>query len=125
MKRSLKHGVLFLIALIVIVGISGGAKNTPSHRASAQVGSSKVNGYAWSDTIGWISFSDTNSTVSMAADGSLSGYAWSENIGWVSFQSADVANCPSGTCAPKVNTSTGAITGWARAIAGCQVFLLH
>ena len=67
-------------------------------------------GYAWTDTIGWISMSskncDNNGTiyqndspagcpahgtpyfqynVAVGTDGHLSGYAWSENVGWINF----------------------------------------
>lgn len=34
-------------------------------------------------------------------DGDLNGYAWSENLGWVSFQSADLGGCPSAPCAAR------------------------
>jgi len=53
-----------------------------------------VTGYAWSESIGWISFncSDDNScgTVDYGVNinpstGNISGYAWSSNIGWISF----------------------------------------
>ncbi|HQU08130.1 MAG: hypothetical protein B7X04_04215 [Parcubacteria group bacterium 21-54-25] len=57
--------------------------------------------------------------------GTLSGYAWanpqdqaagSNNIGWISFNSSDLTGCPSGVCVAKVDTTTGAVTGWARAL---------
>ena len=68
-------------------------------------------GYAWADTIGWISLSSRNCdsdlngfsdglgdcppeasstpryfTQIAPTTGHLSGYAWSENVGWISFQ---------------------------------------
>ncbi len=88
------------------------------------------NGYAWSDTIGWVSMScktggptgndicATNNygvTVSTST-GNLSGYAWSDNIGWISFNSSDVSGCPVSPCSPKL-TSTG-LSGFAKALAG-------
>jgi hypothetical protein len=45
----------------------------------------------------------------------MSGYAWSPNIGWISFNSADVSTCGA---APAINLSTGAVTGYAIALAG-------
>lgn len=89
--------------------------------------------------MGWISFGGPSSTYTVceAADGSLSGYAWSGwgttpppeggtvplGLGWISFNTADVANCPKGmgndVCEPKVDLTTGKITGWARA---CSAF---
>lgn len=59
-----------------------------------------------------------NHGVHVSANGSMSGYAWSPNIGWISFNSGDVSGCPSGSCAPQLNRQTGAVTGWARAVAG-------
>lgn len=50
--------------------------------------------------------------------GSFSGYAWSDNIGWVSFTSSDLTLCPSGSCSAQVDWSTGKVTGWARALSG-------
>jgi hypothetical protein len=84
-----------------------------------------INGYAWSDNIGWISFNCTNTAscgtfnygLSIAGDGTVSGYAWSDNIGWVSANSVDVAGCPSAPCTPALSATTGAMTGWLRAIA--------
>jgi hypothetical protein len=120
MKQLIKH-VFVLLSALIIVGVSGVLlQKEKISGVEAQVGSNKISGYAWSDTIGWVSFSDPKSTVMIATDGTLSGYAWSDNIGWVSFNSADLANCPSGTCTPKVNTSAGTVSGWARATAGCQ-----
>jgi hypothetical protein len=82
-------------------------------------------GYSWSDTIGWISMSASTSpsyAVTLNNDGTLSGYAWSDTVGWVQF--GGLSNFPSGpgtTAAnAQVNTTTGAVTGWARALVGCQ-----
>ena len=33
-----------------------------------------------------------------ASGGNVSGYAWSENLGWVSFTAADLTGCPSAPC---------------------------
>lgn len=78
-----------------------------------------VSGYAWSETIGWVSMSGDGYGVEAEASGLLKGYAWSEHIGWVSFNAGDVSGCPSGgNCQPRINSETGAVTGWARALAG-------
>lgn len=84
-----------------------------------------ITGYAWSDNVGWISFNCSNTGtcgtsnygISIAADGTISGYAWSDNIGWVSANAADVAGCPSAPCTPVISITTGAMTGWFRALA--------
>ena len=97
----------------------------------AQAGEDKnVSGFAWSETIGWISFNSTGdgSSISYGVNldldtGDLSGYAWSENIGWISFNRAVTGNPPAqpyknGTGAiAKVDISTGEITGWFRVLA--------
>ena len=83
-----------------------------------------LSGYAWSDTIGWISFScqddgscaTSNYGMSMDANGNLSGYAWSDNIGWISADPSDVSGCPSGSCAPQV--AGGVASGWLKALSG-------
>ncbi len=84
--------------------------------------SDNVSGWAWSDNIGWISFTNANTALSLVSwnnsTGIMSGYAWSDNIGWVSLNCDDVnvcstanqfcsvdADCPGGqTC---VNTRDG------------------
>lgn len=84
--------------------------------ASAQPSSGTITGYAWSETIGWISLDGDGYGVSVATDGDLSGYAWSDNIGWVSANPDDVAGCPSAPCAPHLED--GELTGWLRALSG-------
>lgn len=87
---------------------------------SASAHAATLTGWAWSETFGWISFNSTDTgagggpyAVSINSSGAWSGYAWSPNIGWISFNSADVSPCGS---AGQLNTSTGAVTGWARAL---------
>jgi hypothetical protein len=89
-----------------------------------------VEGWAWSDTIGWVSFNcldggparndicgASNYGVSIDDNtGKFSGYAWSDNIGWISFRQSDLIGCPSGSCIAEVNLDTGEVDGWARAI---------
>ena len=100
--------------------------------ASAKIPDDNVSGWAWSSTIGWISFngdnvvggtdygvhiceSDTDlnpycAGVSAPKDGKIVGYAWSENIGWIKFSpdSSHIAQ----------TDNNGVLTGWARACAG-------
>lgn len=63
---------------------------------------------------------------STGGTGSITGSAWSENIGWVSFDRSVTKNPPSapfntgsGPIA-QVDWATGKVTGWARALAGCE-----
>lgn len=74
-----------------------------------------ITGYAWSDTIGWISLSGSNYGLSIAPDGTIGGYAWSETIGWVSVNSTDLSGCPASPCNAKMQ-SDGSLTGWLKAL---------
>lgn len=106
-----------------------------------------VSGYAWSDNIGWISFNDTTGgnpaqpygVKINTTSGDISGIAWSSGvdsavgpqgfveggIGAISFNRADTGNPPgdpyqtTGAIA-RVNITTGAVTGWARALSACD-----
>ncbi|MBI1998888.1 MAG: hypothetical protein HYS73_00955 [Parcubacteria group bacterium] len=105
---------LFVAALSSLGGFSA----DPARAAAGD----DVNGYAWSDNIGWISFDDGNVNVDETT-GAFSGYAWSDNIGWINF-----APDASGALeSPKTGVFVGLaaagdskpVTGWARA---CSVF---
>lgn len=116
------HLVGMFGAIVLTVAILSVAIIIVSPKVNSGVGEN-ISGYAWSETIGWISFNSTNEAgpsasygVQVAANGDISGYAWSENIGWISFNAGDVAGCPSGTCSPALNRTTNAVTGWARAL---------
>lgn len=86
-----------------------------------------IYGWAYSENIGWISFSCRNTMaegtgVDYGVDvdpvtGLFSGYAWSENIGWISFEPVDVVGCPpSGTCQASIDLGTGLVSGWAKVL---------
>ena len=84
----------------------------------AHASSIPITGYAWSGSLGWLHFDGIGYGVyEDSLTGALSGYAWSPFYGYVTFNAADVVGCPSGTCAPSVNLTTGAVTGWARSCA--------
>ena len=99
-------------------------------------------GWAWSQNVGWISFSSRNCDangdglsdgtpagcpaagvaiptygVTIAADGVMSGHAWSQQIGWISFNLADLTGCPSAPCEARANMVNGEVSGWARVLA--------
>lgn len=80
-------------------------------------GSGELTGYAWSDMIGWISFScdqssaggsDTCGTVdygvTIDGNGDFSGFAWNDMIGWISFNCASHSAC--GSSDYKVHSDT-------------------
>ncbi|MFZ2555953.1 MAG: hypothetical protein WAZ27_02140 [Minisyncoccia bacterium] len=85
-----------------------------------------MTGYAWSDTMGWISFNCSDlgtcgsSTygLSIAVDGTISGYAWSEYMGWISANSADLSGCPTAPCTALMNGNS--MEGWMKALAADQ-----
>lgn len=104
-----------------------------------------IRGWAWSENIGWVSFSchnqDTCATNNYGAhalttsdlsdasfdfgydEGALVGHAWSESLGWISFNRSETGNPPqddpylSKNYTAKVNTD-GTVKGWARALSG-------
>ncbi len=74
-----------------------------------------INGYAWSDNVGWISMSGSTYGLSMDSNGNVTGYAWSDAIGWISANGADIAACQSGATS---RIQSGVWSGWLRAISG-------
>jgi hypothetical protein len=92
----------------------------------------RLRGAAWSDNIGWVSFSnlDANTTPAYGvySDGSgyLSGQAWSENVGWLSFDRSYTGNPPSNDIissptptSPIAQLSGNTLVGWARFMNAC------
>ncbi len=75
--------------------------------------SGNLSGYAWNDTVGWVSFCGGNNTsqcpgvvkygVTVDANGNFNGYAWNDDVGWVSFNCANTSSC--GTANYLVSTS--------------------
>lgn len=70
-----------------------------------------LSGFAWNDTVGWISFncynhgncSSSNYSVSVNPNtGDFSGYAWNDTVGWISFNCVNHGGC--GTSNYLVNT---------------------
>jgi hypothetical protein len=96
---------------------------SPIQTAQAQTSNlGSFSGYAWSDNLGWISFSGSNYQVVVQNDGTLSGYAWanpsddsapSNNIGWISFNKT--VDFPS-SCGSQATLSGTNITGWAKVL---------
>ena len=64
-----------------------------------------LSGFAWNDTIGWISFCGGRGTtqcpgsqpygVTIDSNGDFHGYAWSDMDGWISFNCANNSSCAS------------------------------
>lgn len=87
--------------------------------------SGTLTGWAYSDTIGWISFDSVTAIaatgqpsssygVTITGDGQLHGFAWNESIGWISFNCADQGTCAAHDYKVKTNwtstPNTGSIT---------------
>ncbi|MFA6278841.1 MAG: hypothetical protein WCS97_01140 [Candidatus Paceibacterota bacterium] len=121
MNKRLALTLVLLATLVFVVGIrqEEWLQIPTAHAGAGQ----NVSGYAWSDTVGWISFNNISDGSAVdygvninASTGNFSGYAWSDNIGWISFN--ETSGCPESGCTtqPNLNTSTGAVTGWAKAL---------
>ncbi|HVY55888.1 MAG TPA: hypothetical protein VHC46_09050, partial [Thermodesulfobacteriota bacterium] len=84
-----------------------------------------MSGFAWSSTIGWISFNCTNDSscatadygVNKDADGTLNGYAWSSNVGWIQFSGLSSFPTGGGTSAVNAQMSGSSLIGWVKAVA--------
>ncbi len=133
LKFVWKKHLIIKKELILILLLAGGfffLISIMEHDYVLASSSDNVHGWAWSDTIGWISFNCTeggpsqtdicatsNYGVTIATStGVMSGYAWSDNIGWITFNQTDLSGCPSGTCVAQVDLVTGEVSGWARAL---------
>lgn len=123
-KNSLYPVVALLAVLFLVAAIQyeGWFKTSPAYAGSLD----SLSGFAWSSNIGWISFNCTSDGSCPGGTGygvnidpttgNFSGYAWSDSIGWISFN--QTTGCPESGCTtqPNMNLSTGAVTGWAKAL---------
>ena len=124
---------VFLISIISLVFIDNDIQEI---KAAVPLGNQELRGWAWSDTVGWISFNCSDFSPSICPtsdyqvsvnpnDGIFSGYAWSEHIGWIKFFEDivnDLNNDPDGGSGGVILQDSnfdgiGEITGWARACA--------
>ncbi len=74
--------------------------------------SGQLTGYAWSDTIGWISFE--NVYISKTT-GQITGNAWSDAVGWISF---DYCHLDAACQGPTYDSNTGKISGTVMVLSG-------
>jgi len=125
---------IILILVFFLAGISW---------ANFTFASCNASGWAYSDTVGWISFScktcppggnETNPCgnesfctspdwdsygVKIDSTGLFSDYAWNGYVGWISFNQEDLElpiKCPAEPCEARQNSSTHQITGWGKII---------
>ena len=52
-----------------------------------------------------------------ASNEPITGYAWSDTIGWVSAEASDITGCPISSCQPHIATD-GTVSGWLKALSG-------
>ncbi len=122
---KLFFGASLCIAFVLAILFSyvGFIPSFVGNQAEAGAGEN-VSGWAWSETIGWISLNNTTGgeAVSYGAHidpmtGNMSGYAWSENVGWIKFNPAGpFPSVPNYSA--KLNPANGDASGWVRACAG-------
>ncbi|QQG38123.1 MAG: hypothetical protein HYS26_01035 [Candidatus Kaiserbacteria bacterium] len=121
-RTSFTALAIFSVGIALALAIAAFA--TP--RAGAVGESAPLEGYAWSDTIGWISFDcagpdecdQGDYQIMIASDGALTGYAWSDSIGWISANPADLSGCPSAPCEALLDD--GELTGWLKALSAAD-----
>jgi hypothetical protein len=80
-----------------------------------------LNGYAWSDAIGWVSF---NYGTNIDYDGYISGYAWSDALGWISFNASDLVGCPTIPCSARFDRDSRNISGWAKDLGSSNPWIM-
>jgi len=115
MKTLVKYfSIIFVLCLIILL----------SSFLVESASEDETFGWAWSSTIGWISFNCADRSICGTSDykveiesgGNLIGYGWSENIGWIDFDpSAPYPSLPNQSA--KYNSGTDKIAGWAKALA--------
>ena len=114
---SIQNSVALVVVSLALIlsAVALGVVYEPDAYAQSSGGS--VTGYAWSDTIGWISLSGGSYGITVSGSGTLSGYAWSDNIGWVSANSSDLSGCPTAPCSATIDEN-GNLSGWLKAVSG-------
>ena len=129
MTLTIRHFVLSVISTVALLLL---VPTFASAQAIDLTVEQELFGWAWSDTIGWISMncdqgpgnntcSDTEYRVSRAPSGNLQGFAWSEHIGWIQFGGLSESQMPSTSESPQQNAainSGGVMSGWVKALAG-------
>ena len=72
-----------------------------------------LNGYAWSENIGWLSFQGPAHQVTINDEtGAYGGYAWSSHIGWVKFAGDRARVCSATEGGDCSNVISSNVSGW-------------
>ena len=118
MSPHVRSHALKLVMLIVVLVTAAATLSFWRAFSTVRAGNfGNLSGYAWSDNIGWISFSGTNYGVTVDSSGNLGNYAWSDNVGWISFNAADVQSCVTSYGGTAGEMVAGRLQGWAKAVA--------
>ncbi len=116
MVRGAFSRFIAIASISLLIGATLTTILLSSPRAGVAANAVPISGWAWSDSIGWISMSGSNYGLSMdSTTGTVTGYAWSDNVGWISANAGDIAPCASGAIS---QIASGIWTGWLRATAG-------
>jgi hypothetical protein len=138
------HFVRYILLTAIVFGgfglftLSAAAQTLPAQPAPTGLPGTSfdLDGYLWSNTIGWVSLNcrtggatgnnicgTSNYRVSVdSATGNMTGYAWSSNVGWIRLGGLSGFPTPVGNTAGNamVSGNYNALTlfGWARACSG-------
>lgn len=92
---------------------------------AVEVTNTRLEGFAWGDTVGWVSLHCSNTDGGCTGDngswgvendgaGNLSGFAWGENTGWISFSCENNDSCAGNDNAKvTIDPDTGVFSGFA------------
>ncbi len=103
------------IALDCATSPSGDICSSSNFKVNRNSTTGDLSGWAWNDTIGWISFNCSDPVLCDSSNykvnvnpttGAFTGWAWNDNIGWISFNCSDPELC--GSSDYRVNTSLAA-----------------
>jgi len=114
----MRHRYIFGVLIAVVLSAIAASPHYPAEASAGGV----ITGWAWSDTVGWISLNCSdygtcnlvNYGLSVNPAGNVTGYGWSENIGWVSANSADLVGCPAAPCSARIQDRV--LAGWLKAL---------
>ena len=72
-----------------------------------------LNGFAWSENTGWLSFRGPAHQVTIDEEtGAYGGYAWSEHVGWVKFTGDRARVCSATEGGDCSNVISSNVSGW-------------
>lgn len=114
--------ILFIVCIVLALALGASALFIGNEKSAEAGLGHNIRGWAWSDTIGWISLnsinpgavSSINFGVNLDNNKKLSGYGWSDNVGWVTFNESQLNGCPKAPCKAYVDGDD--LKGWAKVL---------